>query len=630
MVNNCYLEDYNIIKVITNGNDVKMENENIKLKLLKEEHFDERHLTFETSEELKTNEDYYLLIDGKRVHLSLGKITRTPAFDVKNYYDGPLGFEYFPSHTVFRLWSPVLKEVTLCLNDKKYPLEYKNNHWEVDVKGNHKNKPYYYVVRINEEPFITLDPYGVSGNQKVNYVVDLASTYSFKARSYVNVSTINDAIIYEAHLKDLSYPTTGSYYLATKDKIPYLKDLGITHLQIMPINSFFGVDEEQKDELYNWGYNPLEYMNPTGWYAKKPNHPTSKINEIKKMVDAFHMENIGINLDVVFNHVYKDTLFSYGMIVPGYVFRCDDRGFMSDGSGCGNDLATEHLMIRRLIIDTCKYYASFYQFDGFRFDLMGLIDIETLQELEKALKAINPNILLYGEGWVMNSAIDIKLLANLNNKDNLPSFGFFNDSFRNTIVGNQFTKEKGFIMERPFDSLTILKCLCGSDMPSQSINYLECHDNYTLNDYLEVMGVKDVNKKKDYLKFGLALLMLSIGTPFIHAGMEFGRTKNGENNSYKSSIDINKIDWSKVSEYKDVISYLKKLIDFRKTHRSVRINHQEIIKNGFKLLKEEHYIHYFFSEEEYIITNNYQEINIHDIVINKPGVYVFQDKKRIL
>lgn len=629
-MSSCYLEDYNFIKVITNGKNIRMEDEKIKLELIKKEQFDLTHYYFKTNVELVPHLDYYVLIDEERIHLSLGKITRSPLFDEKNYYDGPLGAEYHPRNTIFRLWSPVLKEAYVVIDKQKYAMTYDNNHWEADVKRKLANKPYHYLVRINDDFIKTVDPYGVSGNGEESFVVDLNKTYKFKANNYYQVSNLNDAIIYEAHLKDMSYPTKGSYYLEARTKIPYLKDLGITHLQIMPINSFFGVDLKNKDELYNWGYNPLEYMNISGWYSVKPNHPTAKINELKKMIDAFHMENIGINLDVVFNHVYKDNMFSYGKIVPGYVFRCDERGFMSDGSGCGNDLATEHLMIRRLIIDTCKYFVEFYHVDGFRFDLMGLIDIETLTILKDELKKINPKILLYGEGWVMKTALDDHLLANLNNKDKLLDYGFFNDYFRNTIVGNQFKRELGYTFGNDANQLEILKCLSGSDMPKQSINYIECHDNYTFNDYMEIMGIKDKKEQKDYLKLALSLLMLSIGTPFIHSGLEFGRTKNHDGNSYKSSIKTNFINWAKRIEYDDVIKHLKELIEFRKTHRSVRISHPEIIKNGFKLLKEDLYLHYYYGEEEYVIINDYNEFVINDCVINKPGVYIFQNKKRIL
>ena len=168
----------------------------------------------------------------------------------------------------------------------------------------------------------------------------------------------------------------------------YLKDLGITHLQVLPVNSFYGIDEEKKDQYYNWGYNPLEYMTLTGWYATKPNDAYNKINEFKRLIDVYHQNNICINLDVVFNHVYQHNMFSYGKLVPGYCFRCDEIGFMTNGSYCGNDLATEHLMIRRLIIDTCKFFTKFYNIDGFRFDLMGLIDITTMKQLEEDVKDI--------------------------------------------------------------------------------------------------------------------------------------------------------------------------------------------------------------------------------------------------
>ena len=625
----CYLEDYDLIKVITDETSIKMLDDKIQLTLISKEQYDKTHYLFKSNCYLKPYLDYYLLIGEEKVHLSLGKIARSKIFDEENYYDGPLGVIYSKYKTTFNLWSPVAKEVYVMVNDKAHQLCYNNNHWEVTINGDLKNSAYYFIARINDEFFKTLDPYALSGNGEVNYVVDLNKTYKIKDQNYVNVESLDEAIIYEAHLKDLSYPSNNSYYLEGIKKGPYLKDLGITHLQLMPVNEFFGIDKINKDELYNWGYNPLEYFNLSNWYTNHPNHPTKKINEFKKMVEAFHKLGIGINLDVVFNHVYKDALFSLGKLIPGYAFRVDERDYLTDASGCGNDLATEKLMIRRLIIDVCTFFAKFYHIDGFRFDLMGLIDIETLKLLEEKLKAINPSILLYGEGWVMKTGISQDKLANMNNQKALPNFGFFNDQFRNKIVGNHFSLAKGYLLGANIESEELVDALCPINL-NHPLNYLECHDNYTFNDFLELNGIKSLEKKKDLLKLGLALMVFSLGTPFIHYGLEFGRSKKGKNNSYKDDMTINGVDFNERTNYLDVINYLKRLISIRKEHLMISKTCQSKNDAEFKVVKENDFLHYFYDDEEFIITNKYEEFKIYDEVINKPGLYIFKDKIRIL
>ena len=620
----CYLEDYRVIKIITNNSnyqDIKMTNPHISLKLIHQDYLDQQyHLIYEASQDLLPYQDYYLMNNGEACHLSLGKITRSKDFDKKNYYDGPLGVEYHHEYSIFRLWSPVLKEAYLHILNKDYKMLYFNNHWEIKIVGDLEGLGYYYHVRINEDFFDSLDPYAVSGslNKSINYVIDAKKTYQMK-HAYQFSKSLDDAIIYELHLKDLTYPSIQSNYLDAKLYANYFADLGITHIQIMPVNNFYGIDEEYVDAFYNWGYNPLEYMNLSGWYATKPMDAYNKINEFKNLIDHYHSKNLGIIIDMVFNHVYKDSLFSYGKLVPGYCFRCDERGFLTDGSMCGNDLSTASLMIRRLIIDTCLYFVEFYKIDGIRFDLMGLMDIDTLNKIQEEVHKINPHFLLYGEGWVMNTGLDRMLLGNYQNYKQIPSYAFFNGEYRDLLVGNQFLNSLGFLEGDNQSLEQLFKAIKGELVLYPSINYLECHDNYSFNDYLELHNIQDLNIKKDYLKLGLGLLMISKGTPFLHLGLEFGRSKKGHNNTYNLGMDINQIDKNNIASYQDVIDYLKTMINFRKTY----LLNRDILNNDYQIITKDHYLHFTLNHQHFIISNNYQKIVYQDIIINKPGVYLF-------
>jgi len=601
-----YLEGYRLIKIIGNEqiNSISIMDYDITIECVnKSEENNEYHYYFKSTKDLLPYIDYYLLINNFKVHLNLGKIARSKEFDEINYYPNSLGVEYHKDYSIFRLWTPVAKEVILVLNDNEYQMSYLNNHWEIKVNGNLYLSKYYYKVRINEEFIDTLDPYGISSDFKYNYVIDLDST--LKLSDY---SLENNKIIYEAHLKDLSYPAK-SYYKESIKKIHYLKNLGITYLQIMPINLFYGIDMENKDALYNWGYNPIEYIAITPWYAEGDT-AVDVINEFKEMIDNYHQANIGIVLDVVFNHVYKHNMFSYGKIVPGYVFRCDDLGFMTNGSLCGNDLKTESMMIRKLIVDTVKFYASFYKVDGFRFDLMGLVDIETLKEVEVALKQINPNIILYGEGWNIPTGLPSSLLGNIENKEQIKNYSFFNGLFRDTLLGNQFNNEMGYLLGKHVDKDVLIRLINGFDLGNQSINYVECHDNYTLFDYLTLHKISD-ELKKDILKLALGIIVISKGTPFIHLGMEVGRSKKLNNNSYKSDMSINSVNL-KNDEYADVIKYLKGLIVLRKTHP---IDYENIN------LIDDFYLHFISNNVEYLIKNDCSEVLFNEEKINKPGLY---------
>ncbi|MBQ8292736.1 MAG: type I pullulanase [Bacilli bacterium] len=606
MLSKAYIEDYHYIKLIIHEKEMPLcdlDNlyinnsvDNLKLNVFKIEKYDENfhvHTTFKGRFLLHI--DYFVILDeNAKIHVDLGKIMRTERFDVENYYEGPLGLEYHEDYTIFRVWSPLAKEIRLVLDDKSINLEYvERGLWEKQVNEKLNGLKYHYEVRVNEKFEKCLDPYAIASNadSTENYVIDFNKTYEMKNNFISNKKPL-ESIIYEVHLKDINVENKESCYLSLVDKIPYFKDLGLTHLQIMPLNVFGGVDEEQKDALYNWGYNPIEYNVPTGWYASVASEPYVVINELKQMIDEIHKAGLLVNLDVVFNHVYITKTFSLNVLVPGYVYRTDEHGFLTNGSGCGCDFASERLMNRRFIVDSLKHWAQNYHFDGFRFDLMGLLDYNTLILAEKELKKINPNIMLYGEGWNMSTGLPEIKRATINNHWALPNYAYFNDVFRNTMRGEPYNN-KGYIYNQNYRLNDVIEVIKGSSSieflfstPSQSINYVECHDNLTFFDKLKKdvpnLNVEDIDR---YIVLSLGLVLLSLGIPFIHAGEELGRSKKGIDNTYNLGMDVNGLSYQDKDKHQTKINACKYFINFRKNHSWFTINNSDVINKKIKFSK---------------------------------------------
>jgi pullulanase len=368
----------------------------------------------------------------------------------------------------------------------------------------------------------------------------------------------------------------------------YLKQLGITHVQLMPVLDFAGVDELDPDRTYNWGYNPIQYFVPEGWYATDPMDPYSRINEFREMVDAFHQANIGVILDVVFNHVYDLATFPLELLAPGYAFRVDREGIHTALSGCKNDLATERKMVRKLILDAVLYWATEFKIDGFRFDLMGLIDFETMNEIRQELEAVNPKILVYGEGWKMQTGNESDRMAHLQNKKVLHTLGFFNDRFRDQVKGNTFIlAEKGYATGDLTMAEDVAEWMLGGarhrllfKYTSQSVNYVECHDNLTL--YAKILQIHpdEILAKKQSL-LATAMTLLSLGMPFLHLGQEFFRTKGFVENTFKAGDDINRIVWKDTDASQAAIRLVAQLIQIRRHHVGFRLkSHSDLMDHA--------------------------------------------------
>ena len=469
----------------------------------------------------------------------------------------------------------------------KYELNFiEQGLWELKLLGDYDNYLYHYEVRVDLEYKKTLDPYALSSttDSSENYIIDPEKIYNFKHNVPAFSGDYLDSVIYELHLRDLNDENKDSSYLALIDKLAYIKDLGITHLQIMPLNAFGGILEDEKNTPYNWGYNPVEFNVPTGWYASDASNGYVRVNELREMIDEIHHHGLNINLDVVYNHVYVAGTYSLNVLVPGYVYRTDMHGFMTNGSGCGTDVASERRMNRRYIIDSLKHWVKFYNVDGFRFDLMGLIDFETLHQARKELLMIKSNMMFYGEGWNLSTGLPETKRSTINNYWALPNFAYFNDVFRNIMRGEPYNN-KGFIYNQSYNMKNVGEVIKGSSSkgyllkkPSQSINYVECHDNLTFYDKLknDLVTLKKEDEK-NYIILSLGTVILSLGIPFINAGQELMRSKQGIDNTYNLGLDINGLTYRYKENYQEIIDALKCFIKFRKSTDLYKLNNPDVI-----------------------------------------------------
>lgn len=619
-----YLENYNSVKLIipcdVKYDTIYLQNENIKQQLYIEKmeiYSNERHLYLRYDIKIDLHCDYIVYINKEYTYkLFLGKITRSLKFEEEFYYDGKLGIEYSIDKTTFKIWTPVAKEVVLVLNDEKYHLEYIDKGvWKKTINKNLGGYRYYYLVRINDTFERCLDPYGISSsaNNECNYVIDLSKTIQVPS---AYKSDFQKPIIYEISFRDLcgNLKENDSAYLNSIKYLDYIKNLNITHIQIMPTFCFGGVDEQIKDYhdpnfKYNWGYNPVQYNIPSGWFSSDANNPYKRINEFKAFLCRCKELNLGVNLDVVYNHVYKYETFSLGVLVPGYVYRTNQDGFLMNSSYCGNDLRTEAKMVSKFIIDNLLYLQDEYKIDGFRFDLMGLIDVKTIETADKLLRRRNNKTMLYGEGWYMATTLQENQNANLSSAKVLYPVAFFNDYYRNEISGSLYGNP-GFIHGNKISSDELYDLLCHGSMKimpfkdlSQSINYIECHDNYTFFDKTKLILKCDDSKIIPYLKLGLGLVILSKGISFIHAGEELCRSKKGEHNSYNLNDTYNHIPWENLNTDYDLSLYLKNIVYLSK----------ELEKAIHTMVysKQDYYEIRYDSNYQVIINNNYEEKDVY-------------------
>ena len=539
------------------------------------------------------------------------------------YYGGnDLGVTYSKTHTTIRIWAPTANIVELRIYKQSQGgsairidqfEQGENGTWIINLHGDLNG--YFYTIRVNdnigwlnETPGIDAKAVGINGHRGLIFDPEPTNPEGWDDDKRVHCDHATDAIIYELHVRDFSIsPSSGitnkGKYLAftesgtlspdgLKTGVDHLKELGITHVHLLPVYDFFTVDEQAPHETYNWGYDPQNFNAPEGSYSTNPNTAT-RILELKMLVQALHKAGIGVIFDVVYNHTYHTRRSYFNQTVPGYYYRQKSNGTFSNASGCGNEMATERGMVHKFILDSLYYWATEFHADGFRFDLMGIYDLETMNQIRARMDSISPSILLYGEGWTADkSPLAETWRAVKTNVSRLYRVAVFNDDFRDGLKGNGFDpKSKGFVSGKTIQEENIKFGIAGACFhpqivygyvehskspwatePWQCVNYASCHDNYTLYDKL-VLSSPEASEEEisRMILLAGALVLTSQGIPFLHAGTEMAYSKQGDHNSYKSADEINQIDWKRKKTYNQIFQYYQALINLRKTHPAFRM-----------------------------------------------------------
>mgnify|MGYP003435169443 FL=1 len=587
--------------------------------------------------------------DKETIDKEMFLFVRSNDFDNYFSYDGELGALYEKEGTLLRVWTPTAKSVEVWIyaddsfkgpSTKIEMVQKPKGIFEAYLPGDQHGTIYVYkILFLNNRESISVDPYArattVNGMKSV--IADLNRTNPDGWGERLPAFGLpEEAIIYELHIRDFSISETSGIvnkgkFLGLTEKntqnasgrktgLDYLIDLGITHIQILPMFDYATVDEANLTEpQYNWGYDPLNYNVPEGSYSTDPFDPFNRIFELKQMIRTLHDNGLRVIMDVVYNHVYDPKDQALERTVPGYFYRYNADGSLANGTGVGNDTASERHMMRKYIIDSVKYWAKEYHLDGFRFDLMGIHDSVTMNAIREALDKIDPSIIIIGEGWEMSTPLPEDLKASQRNAQAMPRIAHFNDSIRIALKGSDFgdEKDRGFISGKNYLEDLLLRNIKGAMHlsshssyvdPEQVIQYVEAHDNLTLYDKLLRSNPDDseeVRIKRHTL--ATSIVLLSQGVPFIHGGQEFLRTKAGVANSYQSPDEINQFEWERVTTFQESVAYVKGLIALRKSEYLFRLHTHEEIDAHFTMLSENFNIIAFSltnSEKKYIVIFN--------------------------
>jgi pullulanase len=584
---------------------------------------------------------YYLLLAS--VFICTRNLTADNAFNMPLLNSGfltyrhptdDLGAVYSPQATTLKLWAPTASDVSVTLfadaRDPAFSIKQmaraSNGVWSVTISGNQAGKYYLYQVTLPGSPsgrptvVLVNDPYarGCSANSGRTLIYDAVKTNpeGWDQDQFVSLSNNADAVLYEAHIRDFSINTNSGVSMVNRGKflgmvepgarnpagaktgIDHLQELGITHVHLLPMNEYASGDERQEADAYtwyDWGYDPVLYETPEGSYASDPDG-TARQTELKKMVQAFHRHHIGVVMDVVFNHTASTGLEPFSIfdkVFPGYYYRADASGRYANATGCGNEFASERPMARKFIVDSIKYWMTEYHVDGFRFDLMGILDRKTMLEVYREAKRINPNAIIYGEGWDMEKVLPAKIMMTQANVQGT-GIAIFNDGIRDNIKGDCGSKTaKGFVqgagpqyggMER--FKLNIKGQSTGRDTksievasPNETINYASVHDDPCLWDKLQ-LSAPDVpeNFRVNMDKLAAGIVLTAQGVPFIHAGDEFLRSKNLVSNSYNDNDPrVNPINWNLKTQHQDIFNFYRGMIALRKAHPAFRMTEKAAV-----------------------------------------------------
>ncbi|EJX06093.1 pullulanase, type I [gut metagenome] len=545
--------------------------------------------------------------------------------------------EYAPHATTFTLWAPTADEVRLMIYQDGWrgsfiasytmmPAE--EGTWKMLVAQDLLGKYYTFNVKVEgkwlgETPGINAHAVGVNGLRAA--IVDWKQTHpdGWDNDQRPPLQSPADMIIYEMHHRDFSvdeasgichkgkylalteHGTTNSLQLATG--IDHLVELGVTHVHLLPSCDYASIDETRLDEnLYNWGYDPRNYNVPDGSYATDPYDPVTRIREFKQMVLALHRAGIRVVMDMVYNHTFYTEESNFERTVPGYFYRRMKDGSWSNGSGCGNETASERPMMRKFMVDSVLYWIREYHIDGFRFDLMGLHDIDTMNAIRKAVDEVDSSVCLYGEGWTAGvPSYPASLLALKKNVARMPGIAVFSDELRDALCGSVWERKKGGFLAGVAGTEQSVKFgivgaiahpqvkyrlvnyshLPWAVQPTQMIGYVSCHDGLCLVDRLKAALPDvcfDVLVRLD--KLAQTVVLTSQGIPFLYAGEELMRDKQEVDNSYKSPDIINGIAWDRKFLYRDVFAYYKELILLRKCHPAFRMGDADLVRKHLRFL----------------------------------------------
>lgn len=554
----------------------------------------------------------YKVVDayGLSCYLDFSKLSMCEEFDELYFYDlNDLGNQYTKEKTTFKVWAPLATGVILKVmkwngETELFPMKrQKKGVYFFEVCEDLELEQYVYLIRHTNSYEVTLDPYAYSSssNGRASIIVDLEKVPCRQFDLPV-LEKMTDMVIYETSVRDFSMSSTsgmknkGKFLAFTElntstdsgnpTGLDYLSCLGITHLQLMPIADFATVDEKNPLELYNWGYDPLAYNVTEGSYVTDPDDGYMRMTEAQRMVEALHSRGIRVVMDVVFNHMHDVNINALERTVPYYFFRRNGDGSLSNGSWCGNDLNTTALMCRKYILDMCRRWQVLYGIDGFRFDLMGIIDQETMKLVDAQGKALDPSFVVYGEGWNMPTALDEEMRTTIQNNLKTPYIGFFNDFFRDTLRGTNQMETKGYFSGDTYKTNDAMKAICNLDMfakITQSINYVECHDNATCYDKLQISNYDESEKiRKRRSRLMMAAVILSQGVPFLHSGQEFFRTKGGLSNTYNAGDQVNALDWNRKDMEIDTTQFVQFLIHLRKNNPCFRYGSYDMIRKNVK------------------------------------------------
>ncbi len=547
---------------------------------------------------------------GKAVPLQVRHIVRTAEFDRQFTYHGDdLGAHYTKNYTAFAVWAPTAIHVYVRLIGKQSDIKIcpmtrgDKGVFRVTVNGDYRNYLYVYLVERDGIIIESIDPYGLSSdaNSQHSAVIDTSVISDIPDEGVEPaMNSAADAIIYECSIRDMtsskdtgtstngkfiSLAESGTSWKLNPTGLDYLGSLGVTHVQLQPVMDFLTVDENHPERGYNWGYDPEQFFTLEGSYSTNAADPYARVAEFRQMVAALHAKGMRVTLDVVFNHMYDVGKSPFDRIVPYYYYRYTDSGWLSNGSYCGNDLDSTRPMMRKLYLDVIRCYMNLYGIDGFRFDLMGIIDVDTMNEIYRAARSIKPDVLIYGEGWDMPTALPAEKKARIYNQHRMPGIGHFNDTFRDICKGktsDDSKYDKGYLtgnLGMAFDMCSVLSgnskgdpYFLRFDNPIQSINAVETHDNATTWDKMHMCcgeEPREIRLKRQ--KLMIAATMTAQGIPFLHQGMEFCGTKQDISNSYNSGDVVNQMNWDRMILNFDMVTYTKKMIQLRKKYRAFRL-----------------------------------------------------------